>query len=146
MTGSFLDPSHPRRAAAFTAIGIVNTAIDIATFACLYQLAGFDVIAANLCAFLLAASNSYAMNRRITFADRHGRRGRAEGFARFLFVGALALGASTAIVYLLSLHMHPLVAKLIATGASTLIGYAGCWWFVFPGGDGPRPPPPLPSK
>lgn len=141
MTGSFLDPSHPRRAAAFTAIGILNTAIDISVFACLYQLAGFGVIAANLCAFLLAAGNSYAMNRRITFADRKRGRGRAEGFARFLVVGALALCASTAIVYLLSLHMHPLIAKLIATAASTLIGYAGSYWFVFPGSDGaPRPP------
>jgi dolichol-phosphate mannosyltransferase len=145
MTGNFLDRSHPRRAAAFTAIGIVNTAIDFSVFAGLYQLAGFDVVAANLCAFLLAAGNSYVLNRRITFADRRRRRARADGFARFLAVGVFALGASTAIVYLLSLHIHPLVAKLIATAASTLIGYAGSYWFVFPGDDR-APRPPLASK
>ena len=127
--------SHPRRAATFICVGAVNTVIDVAAFACFYQLAGLGVISSNLLAFLIAVTNSYILNFLITFADRHSRRGTLRSFARFVLVAVTSLCASTIIVYLLSLVMHPMIAKLIATGASTFINYRGSCRFVF-SGDG----------
>jgi putative flippase GtrA len=128
--------SHPRRAAIFIAIGVVNTAIDISAFACLYQLVGLGVIPSNVLAFVIALTNSYIMNSLITFADRHGGRHTLRSFARFLSVAVTSMTASTAIVYLISMFTHPLIAKLIATGASMMINYFGSYWFVFSGGNG----------
>jgi putative flippase GtrA len=127
--------SHPRRVAAFVGIGAVNTAIDISAFACLYELIGLDVISSNMIAFLIALTNSYIMNRAITFADRRGNRGTLKGFARFVVVAVAAMCVSTAIVYLVSLIAHALIGKLIATAASTVISYMGSYWFAFAPGS-----------
>ncbi len=133
MIGKTRIGSHPRRAATFVAVGAVNTIIDVAAFACFYQLAGLDVISSNVLAFLIAVTNSYIMNFLITFADRHSGRGTIRSFARFLLVAVISLCVSTIIVYLCSIFMHPLFAKLIATGASTVINYRGSYRFVFSG-------------
>jgi putative flippase GtrA len=125
--------SHQRRAATFIVIGAINTAIDISAFACFYQLAGINVVASNVAAFLIAVTNSYALNFLITFADRRGARGTFGRFPRFLLVAVIALSVSTAIVSLLSMVMHPLLAKLVATTASTAVNYFGCCRFVFSG-------------
>jgi putative flippase GtrA len=135
--------SQPRRAALFAGIGLINTTIDVSVFACLYRFEGLGVVPSNVLAFLLAAANSYLLNALVTFGDRAGTRVSPAGFARFLCVAVIAMGASTAIVWLLAMHMHPLLAKLIATAASTAIGYAGTCRFVFPhaGARGRRAPP-----
>jgi putative flippase GtrA len=123
--------SHPRRAAIFIAIGVINTAIDISAFACLYRLLGLDIIASNVLAFLIAVTNSYVLNFLITFADRSSGRGALGRFPRFLLVAVIALSVSTVIVSLLSVFIHPLLAKLVATAASTTVNYLGCCRFVF---------------
>jgi putative flippase GtrA len=128
--------SHPRRIATFIGIGAVNTAIDISAFAFLYGVVGLDVVSSNVLAFLFAVTNSYALNFLITFADRRSRRGTLRSFASFLCVAAVAMGVSTAIVYFMSMLTHPLIAKLIAAGASTTINYIGSYRFVFAGGSG----------
>jgi putative flippase GtrA len=138
--------SHPRRIATFVGIGAVNTVIDISAFAVLYSVAGLDVVSSNVLAFLFAVTNSYALNFLITFADRHSRRGTLRSLAGFLCVAAVAMGVSTAIVYLTSMLTHPLIAKLIATAASTAINYVGCYRFVFSGGSGIGPRASEPSK
>ena len=132
--------SHTRRARAFVAIGAVNTMIDFTAFAGLYQLAGLDPIVSNVLAFLIAVTNSYVLNALITFGDRRGARGPFRSFARFLFVAIVALAVSTAIVYLISMVMHPLIAKLIAIAGSTVVSYIGCYRFVFSAerGEAPR--------
>jgi putative flippase GtrA len=134
MVEEILTRSHPRRIVTFVSIGAINTAIDISAFACLYGLAGLHVVPANVLAFLIAVTNSYAMNFLITFADRRGARGTLRSFARFLSVAVAAMCVSTAIVYLISMVTHPMIAKLIATAASTAINYVGCFRFVFSGG------------
>lgn len=124
--------SHPRRFATFVGVGVINTAIDILSFACLYGVVGLDVISSNVGAFLIAVTNSYVMNRLFTFSDRRPRRGDTpRTFARFFIVAITAMIVSTTIVYLISLVMHPLIGKLIATAASTVINYTGCYWFAF---------------
>lgn len=128
-----LTQPHPRRIAAFVGIGAINTAIDISAFAFLYGLAGLHVVTANILAFLIAATNSYAMNALVTFSDRRSARGTLRSFARFLSIAIVAMCASTAIVYLTTTVTHPMIAKLIATAASTVINYVGCHRFVFSG-------------
>jgi putative flippase GtrA len=138
--------SHPRRIVIFVGIGVINTAIDVFAFASLYGLVGLDVISSNVVAFLIAVTNSYAMNRLITFADRRGRRDTPSGLARFIMVALAAMSVSTAIVYLISMFAHPMIGKLIATVASTTINYTGCYWFAFPGGSNARRRPLMPWK
>lgn len=133
MTVESLIRSHPRRIATFVGIGMINTAIDILSFACLYGLADLDVISSNVAAFLIAVTNSFILNRLVTFADRPSRGDAPRAFARFFMVAVTAMTASTVIVYLLSQFMHPMFGKLIATAASTTINYTGCYWFAFPG-------------
>lgn len=146
MSEEILARSHPRRLATFIAIGAINTVIDIAAFACLYTLAGLDVISSNVLAFLIAVTHSYVLNFLITFADRHSTRGTLRSLARFLSVAVVSMSVSTAIVYLLSMIMHPLIAKLIATAGSTAINYVGSYRFVFSGAGDARPRTPAPSK
>lgn len=131
--------SHARRFTLFAAIGVINTLVDIGAFICLYELAGLDVISSNVLAFLLAVTNSYVLNRFITFRDRVG--GSLRHFARFLVVAVAAMIASTAIVYAISLFLYPVIGKLVATAASTLINYVGSHKFVFAGA-----PKAVPSK
>jgi putative flippase GtrA len=146
MIGKIQAASHTRRAAIFIGIGAINTVIDVSAFACFHQLFGLHVIPSNVMAFLIALANSYILNSLITFADRHGGRPAFRSFARFFFVAAIAMTVSTVIVYLLSMLMHPLVAKLIATAASTAINYCGSYWFVFSGGKGGASRAPAVSK
>jgi putative flippase GtrA len=129
MSKEYLARSHARRAAMFIAVGVLNTLIDIGTFTCLYQFAGFDVISSNVLAFLVAVTNSYIMNRFFTFGDRRG--GGVRRFARYLTIAVTAMTVSTAIVYLISQFTHPLIGKLVATVASTVINYIGSHRFVF---------------
>lgn len=146
MTRGTLIRSHPRRIATFVGIGAVNTAIDILAFACLYELVGLDVISSNVLAFMIAVTNSYIMNRLITFADRHGSSGTVRGIARFFFVAIAAMSVSTAIVYFVSLVTHPLIGKLIATAVSTAINYTGSYWFAFAGSSNARQRTPMSPK
>jgi putative flippase GtrA len=142
MSEEILARSHPRRLATFIGIGAINTVIDISAFACLYTLAGLDVISSNVLAFLIAVTHSYVLNFLITFADRHSGHGTLRTFARFLVVAVVSMGVSTAFVYVISMVAHPLIAKLIATAASTAINYVGSYRFVFCGvGDAGRRTP-----
>lgn len=138
--------SHPRRFAAFVGIGVINTVVDISAFAFFCLLVGLDVISSNVLAFLIAVTNSYVLNFLITFADRRSTRGTLRNFARFLFVAVVSMSVSTAIVYLLSMVTHPLIAKLIATAASTAINYIGSYRFVFSGAGDTRRRSPAPSE
>lgn len=123
--------SHARRFAMFAGIGIINTLIDIGAFVCLYELVGLDVISSNVLAFLLAVANSYVLNRLITFRDRGGGVGSLRRFARFFVIAVTAMIVSTAIVYLASQLIYPVIGKLIATVASTFINYLGSHRLVF---------------
>jgi putative flippase GtrA len=133
--------SHRRRAALFIGVGAINTVLDIAAFACFYQLLGIAIIPANIMAFLIAVTNSYALNFLITFADRRSGPPTFAGFVRFLLVALMALGASTTVVYFVAMVVHPLLAKLVATAASTLVNYVGCHRFVFSGSGIPASAP-----
>ena len=138
--GKALAGPHTRRATAFVGIGAVNTIIDFSVFALLSQLVGLDLIVSNILAFLIAVANSYLLNALITFADRRSRRGPFRSLTRFFCVAVVALVVSTAIVYVMSMVAHPLIAKLIAVAGSTVVNYVGCYRFVFSGERGEAPP------
>lgn len=132
MSGEETARSHIRRLAIFVGVGVTNTAIDIAAFACFYRFAGLDAISSNVLAFLIAVTNSYVLNRFITFADRPGGGDPVRRFVRFLIIAAAALTVSTAIVYVFAGFTHPMIGKLVATVASTFINYFGSHRLVFP--------------
>jgi putative flippase GtrA len=125
--------SHARRLASFILVGLINTAVDIGAFTCLYELANLDVISSNVLAFVLAVTNSYVLNRFITFSDRIGGGFPLRRFLRFFIIAVVAMTVSTSIVYLASQFVYPVIGKLVATAASTLINYIGSHRFVFTG-------------
>ena len=125
--------SHARRLALFVGVGLTNTAVDMGAFICLYELVEFDVISSNVIAFLLAVMNSYVLNRLITFADQRVGSMPLRGLGRFLVVAGAAMIVSTAIVYMIAQFAHPVIGKLVALVASTLINYIGCNRYVFTG-------------
>lgn len=131
MSGERVARSHTRRVAMFAGVGIINSAIDIAAFACFHELVGLDVISSNVLAFVIAVTNSYVLNRVFTFADRSRGGLPLRRFVRYFGIAVTAMVVSTAIVYLVSQFTDPLFGKLIATVASTLINYIGSHRLVF---------------
>jgi putative flippase GtrA len=123
---------HARRFSLFASVGAINTLIDFASFLLLYDVVGLGVVPSNVAAFAIAVTNSYVLNRTLTFADRSsGARLHSTG-AKFVAIALVGLAVSTAIVYATSLFMHPLFGKPLASLASLFIGYVGSHLFVFP--------------
>ncbi len=121
---------HSRRMLRFGLVGVLNTAIDFAIFAFAYYVAGAPVLMAHILAFLAAATNSYIINQRFTFARAREERNLSE-FLRFLAVTATGLAASSLVVVALSGHIHVLAAKTAAILCTLSIGYIGSSLWVF---------------
>ena len=126
--------SHAQRFTMFAGVGVINTLVDVGAFVGFYELVGLDVISCNVLAFLLAVANSYILNRFITFRDRGGGSGSLRRFGRFFVIAVTAMIVSTAIVYVASQFIYPVVGKLIATVAGPLYQLRGIASFrVHPG-------------
>ncbi|MCB9948254.1 MAG: GtrA family protein [Rhodospirillaceae bacterium] len=125
--------AHGPRALRFAAVGVANTAIDMALFAVLYYLAGWAVLPAHIAGFLVAATNSYLMNKTWTFADdSRGRAALVKGIG-FLAVAGVGLALSSATIWLVAGLVPVLVAKVLAIVASFLWNYIASHLLVFRG-------------
>ncbi len=128
---------HARRISTFAVVGVVNTALDITCFAVFTMSLGIGLVWANVLAFLIAVTNSYILNRAVTFSDRKENIQFAAGGVRFLGVALFTLGLSSAIILVLSPYLHPVLGKIIASSTNLVIGYIGSNVLVFPKeGDG----------
>lgn len=123
---------HTRRLSIFAGIGILNTLIDTACFGFFYEVLQFSILVSNVLAFLAAVTNSYVLNRRLTFSDRINNIDTSGSSVKFLAIAVFCLGVSTLIIYGLSVIMHPFFGKLIASAVSFVIGYLGSNLLVFP--------------
>jgi putative flippase GtrA len=119
------------KAASFAMVGVVNTAIDFSVFWTAINFLGWPLVPANVLAWLVAVSFSYAMNSFITFGPESGRVLRWRDYATFLASGVAGMVASTATLFALSYVLPVLVAKLISIAVSFVVNFSLSHFVVF---------------
>jgi putative flippase GtrA len=129
-----------RKAASFGMVGLVNTGLDFGIFWTAVQQFGWPLIPANILAWLIAVSASYAMNSFITFAAESGRKLTWRAYATFVASGILGMVANTATLVAMT-GILPLaianpdvqlaVAKLSAILVSFIVNFSMSHFVVF---------------
>ena len=119
------------KAASFAMVGVVNTAIDFSVFWTTVHFLGWPLVPANVLAWLVAVSFSYAMNSFITFGPESGRVLRWRDYATFVASGVAGMVASTATLFALSYVMPVLVAKLLSILVSFVVNFSLSHFVVF---------------
>jgi putative flippase GtrA len=104
----------------FALIGVGNTLVDFSVFTIAYKVVGLPIVASNVVAWLVAVTGSYVLNTYITFHVESGRLLRYRDYLTFAASGVLGMVMTTAVLLLLSLYVHVMVAKAI----SILVGFA----------------------
>ena len=116
---------------SFALVGVVNTVIDFSIFwtAATYLL--WPLVPANVLAWLVAVSFSYAMNSLITFGPESGRILRWRDYATFIASGVAGMVGSTATLFALSYVLPILFAKLISILVSFMVNFSLSHFVVF---------------
>jgi putative flippase GtrA len=112
-------------------VGVVNTAIDFSVFWTAAHFLGWPLVPANVLAWLVAVSFSYAMNSLITFGPESGRILRWRDYATFAASGVAGMVSSTATLFALSYVMPVLAAKLISIAVSFAVNFSLSHFVVF---------------
>lgn|SRR5262245_75214 len=110
-------------AITYGAIGVLNTVGDIALFAVLTGILGWSPVPANAVSFSLAAAQSYLLNAFVTFPAAGAPRNHARAAALFGAVTTASLSLSSVVIFVASVVLPPLAAKLVATVATFVFGY-----------------------
>ena len=128
------------KAASFAAVGVVNSLIDFCVFWILVQYFGAPLIPANVLSWLVAITNSYVLNSRITFARESGGRLRWRAYATFVGAGLAGLVVNTTTL-VTAVHLLPRLiadpvyqlaaAKLCAIMASFVVNFSLSYFVVF---------------
>jgi putative flippase GtrA len=118
------------RVARFLAVGLLNTFVGLATiYSCKWFLGTGDVIS-NVIGYAVGLTNSFAWNRRWTFAHSGPMLPAAVRFAVvFLFAYFLNLATMLAAIHAFDLNSY--LAHAIATVPYTALFYLGSRFFVF---------------
>ncbi len=119
------------KAISFAFVGVINTIIDFSIFwtAATYLL--WPLVPANVLAWLVAVSFSYAMNSFITFGPESGGILRWRDYGTFLASGIAGMVCSTATLFTLSYVLPVLVAKLISILVSFVVNFSLSHFVVF---------------
>lgn len=115
-------------------VGVVATAIDLATLALLIDVLGVAPVAANIPALIVGVAAQFVGNKYYAFNDRS--RDLARQGARFLAVemGALALNALTFHLVVTLTPAAPLAARLVSSSL-VYFGFSyPLWGRIFVGG------------
>jgi putative flippase GtrA len=125
------------KAVSFAAIGVVNALIDASVFFLTYAALGpyaagtVRLVVANLVAWLIAVSGSYAMNSFITFAAESGRRLRWRDYLVFAASGVAGMVVNTGVLVLAAQVMPLWAAKGLAILASFAVNFSLSHFVVF---------------
>ncbi len=112
---------------SFGLIGFVNAGVDTAVFFAAIRFLSDNLIVANICAWIVAVSCSYALNSRFTF-------NKPLRLADYLFFAATQVGglvANTTALVLAAPYVPLLVAKVIAIGAGFVVNFSLARFIVF---------------
>ena len=119
----------------FGMVGVLNTAIDLAVFSALYFVLGVPLLIANTCAVVVAATNSYLVNKYWTFRDPSAGRDAVRAGVVFFALNLAGLGLANLTIWLLSTALPIIVAKGVSMVMTTLWNYWSCNRFVYRSGD-----------
>jgi putative flippase GtrA len=119
------------KAISFAMVGVVNTAIDFSIFWTTARYLGWPLVPANMLAWLVAVSFSYAMNSFFTFGPETGRTLRWRDYATFAASGVAGMVASTATLFALSYVLPVLLAKLLSIVVSFAVNFSLSHFVVF---------------
>mgnify|MGYP000215097344 CR=1 FL=1 len=119
------------KAMSFASVGVVNTFVDLGLFLLSLKYLTSSLIVANVLAWTVAVTGSYAMNSFITFAAESGRRLNWRAYVTFVASQILGLLAATATLVLAAQAMPVLYAKLLAIGVSFLVNFSISHFVVF---------------
>jgi putative flippase GtrA len=158
ITGRIAAAWHERtvalKAVSFAIVGVVNAAVDFAVFfvalgllsasaaavaiasaiSGLCQCMSTDtwlIIPANVIAWLVAVSGSYAMNSFTTFAHESGRKLRWRDYGKFVASGIAGVIANTTTVVIAALFVPVWAAKLIAILVGFVVNFSLSHFVVF---------------
>src|SRR5690606_6477680 len=117
------------KALRFIVVGLANSAIDFAVFAGLAWL-GIAALLANLLAWAVAVSFSFAVNSRWTFESSE-HLARENSFVRFALSGAaISLGSSSLSLILLSRCIAILPPKLVCIIICSVMNIFAARWTI----------------
>jgi putative flippase GtrA len=119
------------KAISFALVGVINTLIDFSVFWTTARILDWPLVPANVTAWLVAVSFSYAMNSFITFGPESGRILRWRDYATFAASGVAGMVASTATLFALSYAMPLLAAKLLSILVSFAVNFSLSHFVVF---------------
>ena len=119
------------KAISFALVGVVNTVIDFSIFWTAATYLRWPLVPANVLAWLVAVSFSYAMNSFITFGPESGRILRWRDYATFIASGVAGMVGSTATLFALSYVLPVLFAKLISILVSFVVNFSLSHFVVF---------------
>ncbi len=113
----------------FSAVGLANSAIDLAVFSLAMGL-GAHALAANAIGWAVAVVFSYIANSRWSF-ERDRSLGDAHSALRFFALGAvITLGVSSGAIAALAGLIGPLPAKLIGLAAAAILSFFTARWSI----------------
>lgn len=117
------------RIAAFSLVGLINTAVGVAVIV-VAGLLGASPILANVLGYGLGLGVSFTLNSRVTF---RGRTADAHTVVRFLGAFAIAFAANLAIVKVITgvYSAHRVLGSLAGTPIYVAIFYLLCEFWVF---------------
>jgi putative flippase GtrA len=132
----------------FMIVGAVNFGVDYGILSLLSGVFGWPVAIANTISYSCGVTNSFFLNRYWTFklnlkffhtyAFKSGARIKflSPHFLKFVFVNLISLGVNTLTMYILvDLYgldtWNKLLAKVLATGFSFVVNFAGSKLLVF---------------
>lgn len=112
----------------FAAVGVIGFAVDVTVLYLGLSIAGLDPYAARGCSYVAAASLTWFLNRRITFADRRSEAAGTE-WAKFVLLnsvgGLLNYGAYAAFIhYAGSSGLLPAMGDALGSLAGLLANFA----------------------
>lgn len=119
------------KAFSFAVVGVVNTCIDFSVFWTAVHFLQWPLVPANVIAWLVAVSFSYAMNTFITFGPESGGVLRWRDYLTFVASGVAGMVAATTTLVLLSYVLPVLVAKLLSILVSFVVNFSLSHFVVF---------------
>lgn len=131
------------KAASFAMIGVINTAVDFCVFWTAATYLGWPLVPANVLAWVVGVTFSYAMNSLITFGPESGRILRWRDYASFASSMSAGMIASTATLVVVSYFVPVLLAKLVAILVSFAFNFSISHFVVFRARRRPLSPPGL---
>lgn len=119
------------KAISFAFVGVINTVIDFSIFWTAATYLQWPLVPANVLAWLVAVSFSYAMNSFTTFGPESGRTLRWRDYGTFIASGVAGMVASTTTLFVLSYVLPVLAAKLISILVSFVVNFSLSHFVVF---------------